>query len=148
MKRLILSSLLFLGLSVAYSQTKPAEQLTCLDQYKKVFKERGADRVADGMHRNVIVSIEDEYGTNCFYGKARVEAAKVTAIFIKFEDETYELFEGQDFTVPYGTLIKNGITDPWVTKADKQKMTVIFVESIKPKKKKYKQAPGPDPSKL
>lgn len=147
MKKFLLSFMLLLGATTVFSQT-PKEDLTCLDKYKKVFKDRGADHVPDGMHRNVVVSISDSYGTNCFYGKARVEGTKVTAIFVKFEDETYELFEGKEFTVSYGALIKNGISEPWITKEDKQKFQVIFVQNIKPKKKKYKPAPDFDPNKL
>ena len=147
MKRLLL---LTLGLAATFSTVfgQQKEDLSCLDKYEKVFEERGADYVPDGMHRNVIVSITDEYGTNCFYGKARVEGSKVTGIFIKLEDEQYELFEANRFKVSYGAAIKNGISEKWVTKEDNKTMQVIFIESIKPKKKKYMPAPDPDPDKL
>ena len=148
MKRYLLSSLLVLCLSPILAQEAKTENLTCLDKYKAAFEERGCDHVADGMHRKVIVSVTDEYGTSCFYGKARVEGSKVTSIFIKFQDESYELFEAQHFTTSYGATIVNGISKPWVTKEDNKTFQVVFVDNIKPKKKQYMQAPDPDFDKL
>jgi len=147
MKKSLLTFILFLSFSALHAQTPSQE--TCLQQYKKVFKERGADHVPDGMHRRVVVSITTGNTTDCYLGKARVEGTKVTAIFVQFEDDSYELFEGQDFKVPYGSLIKNGISEPWLTKEDNMRMQVIFTQNIQPKKKKFKKAPaGLDPSKL
>lgn len=145
MKRFLLGALLVFGLISASSNNTYGQ--TCLDAYKKVFKERGADLVADGMHRSVIIALEEEGETVCLLGKARVEGLKVTAVFIQFEDDSYELFEGQDFKVPYGVNVKNGVSEPWETKTN-QKISVIFKDSIKPKKKKYKQAPKIDPNSL
>ena len=148
MKKILLITLILSGFSFAGSAQDKTEELNCLEKYKKVFTQRGSDHVPDGMHRNVVVAVTDQYGTGCFYGKARVEGTKVTSIFIKLEDETYDLFETRDFRSGHGALIRNGISDKLITKEDNRGMQVIFVENIKPKKKQYMKAPGPDPDDL
>ena len=147
--RKLLLPILFLTLSVSsFAQDKAEEkEKTCYDKYYEVFKKRGADPVADGMHRNVIISVKDEYGTRCFLGKTRVEGGKVVAIWIKFSDETYDLFEANDFKDNKGAGIKNGISLAWTTKEGKT-LNVIFKENIKPKRLEYKEAPDFDPDKL
>lgn len=145
MKHLLLS-ILFISTAL-FSSAQEAEELTCLQKYQQIFEKRGSNHVPDGMERNVIVSVSDKFGTNCFYGKARVEGNKVTSIFIKVEDESYELFESKDFKTPYGAPINNAISEPWVTKEGKT-MQVVFIDYIKPKKKQYMKAPDPDPDKL
>ena len=118
---------------------------TCLEQYKNVFEKRGADHVEDGMHRNVIIALEETGETICLLGKARVDGGRVTAVWIEFEDNSYDLLEAFDFTSA-GASIKNGVSSPWIKKADNRKISVIFKESIKPKKKKYKSAPKLNPN--
>ena len=110
MKHILLSIFL---LSSVFTFAQDEEEKTCLQQYKEIFEKRGTNHVPDGMERNVVVSITDKYGTECYMGKARVEGAKVTSIFIKVEDESYELFESKDFTKPYGAPINNAISEPW-----------------------------------
>lgn len=138
MKKGLLLAILFLTVGFLGSTQ------TCLEKFEKKFEERGVDFVSDGMHREVYISITEDGETYCYQGKARVEAGRVTAIFIKFEDETYELFEPADFQGPTGARIKDGISEKWVTKEDNRVMQVIFYKNIKPRKKEYKKVPEID----
>lgn len=146
MKRILLMLLTAGFISPVFAQEE--NQKTCFQQYQAIFKKRGAQGVGDGMHREVVVSVTDDYGTACYYGKARVEGGQVTSIFIKFMDGEYELFESKDFKGGPGATISNGISEAWITKKDGRTMRVIFIKKINPKKKKYQTAPPPDPDKL
>ena len=142
MKRnlLLLAIALFTTMNL-FGQTKPKVQLTCLEEYQKAFNERGAYPVEDGTYKNVIVSIVTTKGTDCFYGKAKVEANFVTAIYLSFEDDTYEFLD-RTYKGDNKAKINNGITEPLSTTTN-EKIYVIFTEKIKPKKKQLKKATGP-----
>ena len=45
----------------------------CFTKLQKAFNERGANAVADDMHRNVIISYFEEGSSFCLSGKVRVE---------------------------------------------------------------------------
>ena len=142
MKNLILTLTILFSISYgAWSQD--ARPMNCFEQWKEVFKKRGAYTVVDDMHRKVIVSFIEGGDAYCYYGKVRVENGKITSIFVRYEDDTYQLFD-KEFSNEERKApgISNGISEKIVTE-DKEALYVIFIESIKPKKKKYQQAPGP-----
>lgn len=126
----------------ATAQTDKAPK-TCLEKWSEVFKQRGADAIGDGIHRNVTVSITDKTGTSCYIGKARVERNQVNSIFVLMEDESYELFEAPQFKEKSSVKIENGISEAWVT-LDGRSFRVIFHEKLKPKAKEFKKAADPD----
>lgn len=140
MKRFILALLLIPASISGYSQDAPK---TCFEKWEAVFKKRGADPVGDGMHRNVIVSVEDATGTACFFGKARVEYNRVTQLWIMQEDDDYRMFDNTKFAEERGAMIENGISKVWVG-LDEKKYRVVFVERIKPKPQEFKLAPDPE----
>ncbi len=142
MKKLLLSLFIVAGL-VGSLSAQSSQEKTCLEKWQAVFKKRGADAIGDGMHRNVVVSISDKDGTQCFLGKARVERNQVNAIFVLLEDDTYELFEAAQFKEKSFLKIENGITEPWIS-LDNKAFRVVFIEKLKPKAKEFKQAPDPD----
>lgn len=137
MIRNLLVFVLFLGgLSVNAQTTKG----TCLEEYQKEFKERGAAPADDGNHK-VIVSITTESGTDCYEGKAKVESGYVIAIYMSYEDGTYEFLD-RKYKGPSKAKIVNGISDP-LTTTDTESIQIVFVEKILPKKKQFKKAKGP-----
>jgi hypothetical protein len=130
--------------SIAQSGSQPDKNpKTCLDKWKDIFKQRGADAIGDGIHRNVTISITDKTGTSCFVGKARVERNQVNSIFVQMEDESYELFEAPQFKEKTSLKIENGISEGWVA-LDGRVFHVIFHEKLKPKAKEFKKAADPD----
>jgi hypothetical protein len=143
MKKLLFAALIgMLAAGSVAAQTTPVQEKTCLEKWQDAFKKRGADAIGDGMHRNVIVSITDKEGTECFVGKARVELNKVNSIFVLLEDETYELFEPDQFKEKAPRKIENGVSEAWVSN-DNRTFRVVFIEKLKPKAKEFKKAPDP-----
>lgn len=142
MKKL-LTMLLATGLIInANGQAKEKEQ-TCLEAYQKAFNERGSNPVEDGTYKSVIISIvSPKTGTECFAGKAKVEQTHVTAMYIAYEDNTYEYLD-RKYKSDNKAKINNGITEALITESG-EKIYVIFTEKIKPKKKQFKKVTGPD----
>ncbi len=124
------------------AQAKEKEE-TCLEAYQKAFNDRGSLPVEDGTYKSVIISIvSPKNGTECFSGKAKVEQTHVTAMYIAYEDNTYEFLD-RKYKGDSKAKINNGITEPLITDAG-EKIYVIFTEKIKPKKKQFKKVNGPD----
>jgi hypothetical protein len=144
MKKL-LTLVLVLGFTanlIAQAKEKEKEE-TCLEAYQKAFAERGSKPVPDATYKNVIISIvSNKNGTECFAGKVKVEETRVTAMYIAYEDNTYEFID-RKYKGDNKAKINNGISEPFVTDQG-EKIYVIFTEMIKPKKKQFKKITGPD----
>lgn len=138
MRRTILLLFLTFLFSGAYAQTG------CLQEWRKVFEERGSYSVSDDMHRKVYISFVENDESWCVLGKARVENGKIVSVFLQFEDGTYELMDmkllNKDGKAP---SVTNGISEEIINEANEH-FYVIFVEKLKPKKKEYKTVGGPD----
>lgn len=133
----LLAIVLFFGGLTLHAQTQKG---TCLEEYQKEFKERGASPADDGNHK-VIVSITTESGTDCYEGKAKVESGYVIAIYMSYEDGTYEFLD-RKYKGPSKAKIVNGISEPLIT-TDTESIQIVFIEKILPKKKQFKKAKGP-----
>lgn len=138
MRRTILLLFLTFLFSGAFAQTG------CLQEWRKVFEERGSYSVSDDMHRKVYISFVEKGESWCVLGKARVENGKIVSVFLQYEDGTYELMDmkllNKDGKAPGVT---NGISEEIINEANEH-FHVIFVEKLKPKKKEYKTVGGPD----
>lgn len=128
-----------LGVTSTFAQTTKTPE-TCLEQYQKQFKERGAGSIEDGNHK-VIISITTETGTDCYEGKAKVESGNVSALYMVYEDGTSEFLE-RKYKGTGKPKIINGISESMVT-TDGETIQVVFVTKILPKKKQFKKATGP-----
>jgi hypothetical protein len=142
MKKL-LTLLLASGLVYNVNAQAKEKEPSCLEAYQKQFGERGAYPVEDGTYKSVVVSVVGKTGTDCFSGKAKVETNMVTAIYIAYEDNTYEYLD-KKYKGDGKAKILSGITEPLVTADGTEKIYVIFTEKIKPKKKQFKKITGPD----
>ena len=140
-KSLLTLMLLTLSLSVL-AQKKPAN---CFQKMEAAFKERGAYTIADEMHRNVIISFfEGDNDVMCVNGKVRVENGKIISVFLQYSDATYELMDVKFYNQnKQNPGISNGISEMIYT-ADGQKLKVVFIEQLRPKKKQFQQAVIPD----
>ena len=116
----------------------------CFLKLQKAFDDRGANAIADDMHRNVIISYFQEGGSYCVSGKVRVENGTIVSIFLQYEDNTYELMEKKFFNSKKSApIIVNGISEI-IENSDGEKFKVVFIDALKPKKKAYKSVSLPD----
>ena len=116
----------------------------CFTRIQKAFDERGAYSVADDMHRNVILSFFEDGSSYCISGKARVENGFIISVFKQFKDDTYELMEKKFYnSEKKSPTIVNGISE-MIYDTDREKFKVVFIETLKPKQKEYKEVTLPD----
>ena len=137
MKYFYLSLILLFG-SQAFSQ----ELFTCYDEYRKVFENRGANPVQDGVHDNVILTIRTGDNAECYVVRVVVKEAQIAEVDVYFDDESYAKKEF-DWKDEKAWSIHNGMSFTKMTKDDEM-VNVMFTDVIKPKKKKMKTAPKPN----
>lgn len=145
MKRLLLSlTVLMFCAANAVAQDEPTN---CYLKWAKLFEERGAEDVEDGVSENIIICFRRGTKAECFNGKVEVKAGKITGIWLRFEGGTYEPLEkkfkhNEKNQITGDIKIVNGISTTMVTEDD-QLINVIFYKKLKPKKKSYEKAPEP-----
>jgi len=123
------------------AQTTAEEPNNCYTKWKNKFEERGAEEVKDGTYDDVIITTRNGSNATCYTGRAEVKAGKVTAMFLRLEDGSYEQVKKKlKFDVPM--TITNGISAALLT-MDDQLINVIFPKTLKPKKAGYLKAPEP-----
>ncbi len=136
-KQLLLFCLLIFG-------TFSFAQDDCFTRLEDAFEKRGSYTIADDMHRNVIISYFDEDGSHCVSGKVRVENGVIVAIFLQYDDNSYELMEKKFYnSKKQSPMISNGISEMIYTQ-DGEKMRIVFIEKLKPKQKALKEVALPD----
>lgn len=140
---LMMASALILGTGNSFAQNNKKE-LNCFEKYEQAFKERGSYTISDNIYRNVMISFFDGDDVYCIRGKVRVEGGYITSIFYYYDDNTEELYE-KKFTTQSGEppAIKNGISD-LIINADREKLRIVFIDKLKPKKKQLQQIEIPD----
>ncbi|NBG66545.1 hypothetical protein [Acidiluteibacter ferrifornacis] len=115
----------------------------CYQEYAKIFETRGANFVEDGTYDDVVITVRKGTFADCFIGKVTVSNGKIDGnnIQIQMIDKT---FEPLDKKSKYDKFLKitNGISKTMVTVED-ELINVMFVKSIKPKRKAYNRAPSP-----
>ncbi len=139
MKKLIITA----GLLVCSVFVNAQESATCYQKYAKVFEVRGADEVVDGTYDDVIITIRKGRFADCFLGKVRVKAGEVvkSSIQLSYVDNTFEPFT-RTYKSEEAVGIVEGISKTLLTN-DEELINIMFVGSIKPKKKALKRAPEP-----
>ncbi len=146
MKKILSILTLALITSSAFSQGATTE-LTCYSKYAKVFEKRGAKEVVDGTYDDVIITIRKGSMADCFYGKVNIKNGSLDYrnMHLKFEDGTYEKLDLRFKYKEKGKIVgvANGISNVILTD-DEELVNVLFVQHIKPKKKKYAKAAEPD----
>lgn len=140
----IITALLFTAIA-SFTFAQNQVQSTCYTKYAKVFEKRGAKEVSDGTYDDIIITIRKGSMADCFYGKVTINNGEVNYenMYLKFEDGTFEKLDLTFKNEKKSILIVNGISNTFVTE-DEELVNVLFVKSIKPKKKKYAKAAEPD----
>ena len=139
MKKLIIAA----GLLACSVFVNAQESATCYQKYAKVFEVRGANEVQDGTYDDVIITIRKGRFADCFLGKVSVDAGEVvkTSIQLSYVDNTFEPFV-RTYKSDEAVGIVEGISKTLLTN-DEELINIMFVGSIKPKKKALKRAPEP-----
>lgn len=117
------------------------DNVSCYEQYRKVFENRGAEPVEDGAHDNIILTIRTGEVAECFVARAVVHQSLIVEVDLYFEDGTYEKKE-YEFKDKSSWSIHNGMSKTKITDKDEY-VNVMFVNKIKPKRKKLMKAPKP-----
>lgn len=152
MKTVLTLLICFVSLSM-FAQTAPVKKVaTCYDQWYAVFKERGANPIADGTHE-VIISLRNEYDyAECFFGKIDVKDGKLSSkLQIQKMDGTYDVFDKKVSTL-YQTAdgvvkeelrsVINGMSES-LELGSGEKIRLFFYKSLAEKVKANKKAPSP-----
>ena len=143
MKKVVTLALMFSALTfVAFAQDKKDDETNCYIKWAQKFEERGAEAVEDGSYTDVVISFRTGSSAECFNGKAEVKDGKVTGMYLRLEDGSYEPVTRKWKYEIKEVTITNGISKTLITKDDVL-INVLFIKKIKPKKKGYEKAPDP-----
>lgn len=128
------------------------KEATCYDQWYSVFKDRGANPVADGTHE-VIISLRNEYDyAECFYGKidvkdgklaSKLQVQKVDGSYEEFTKRVSAVYQNADGTVKEELRdVTNGMSESFELGSG-ERIRLFFYKSIAQKEKANKKAPNP-----
>lgn len=132
------------GTSMAQKNGAKEKPETCYKEYLKVFESRGAKKVHNGTHENVVVTVRKGDRADCYIGKAKVKGGAVQNVQLMVADSSYEDLRYEYKHQEKDFDIVNGIAGPKVTDEEGKLVSVLFVEHIKPEQKEYMKAPEPD----
>ncbi len=141
MKKIITSIALLLTINIAINAQTTKEESNCFLKWAQKFETRGATEVADGTYADVIITFRNGSEAECFSGKCDVKDGKVTSIYLKMEDGTFELMK-KKFRYNEPVTITNGMSKTMLTMED-ELINVMFVKKLKPKKAGFVKAAEP-----
>ncbi len=143
MKRFLLALITLVSFGSINAQDQEGIQ-TCHQEYAEIFEKRGAFAVEDATYDDVIITFRKGSLADCFYGKVQVQRGQINTyeMYLKFEDDSYEKVI-RKFRYPEEAItIENGMSRTMIT-VDDELITILFIKSIKPKKKSYVKAKAP-----
>jgi hypothetical protein len=141
---ILLSFLLGIGAAVSAQTTKKSdEELNCYLKWAAKFEARGADEVPDGIYDDVIITFRNGGEAECYNGKCEIKEKKVTAMYLKMEDGSYEIVKKRSKYDNLPVTVTNGMSSTVVTKED-ELINVLFIKKIKPKKAGFVKAADPN----
>ena len=112
--------------------TPPNPPSNCYTKWEKIFEERGAEEVKDGIHDDIIITIRRGADAQCFTGKVEVKNGNIIWMQRKLQDGTYEDYKPKlKFDVQMKVV--NGISVSLLGQDD-ELINVIFPKTLKPKK--------------
>ncbi len=144
MKKFLICLITVMTFTTIKAQEKEATK-TCHQKYVEVFEKRGAFPIEDGVYDNVIITFRKGSMADCFYGKVKVQsgAINVYEMYLKFEDDSFEKVQRKYRYPEEKVTVEGGMSKTMIT-SDDELITVLFVKSIRPKKKSYIKAASPD----
>ncbi len=152
MKAMLLLVLLGLSSTGLFAQTSSdAKSNDCFNQWYTLFRERGANPVADGTH-DVIISLRSAGFSECYMGKIDVTAGKLSSklqvqkldgSFAEFDKKVSAAYQDSDGVLKEESLeVSNGMSAS-VAMASGEIVRLFFYKSIAEKPKANKKAPAP-----
>ncbi len=143
-KIIILFSILINAVVGVYGQSakKGGDDLNCYFKWAQKFDLRGAEDVADGTYSDVIITFRSGNDAQCINGKCDVKDGKVTAMYTKMEDGSYEPIKRKLHAGCFPAPVTNGMSAVILT-AENEIINVLFIKKIKPKKAGFEKAPDP-----
>lgn len=140
---LLISVILIMGIT-----TNTNAQLSCYEEYKKLFTERGSAAIPDGTHE-VVITLRSDNKTDCYTGKVQVvsnQIVKVLGIFL--EDGTLNMpdmkLSSRYASGPNSSIltrdIVNGMSSTIITEDDVL-INIFFTKQLNSKAKVFKPAP-------
>ena len=130
------------GFAQTTTTTPKADDQSCYAKWAQKFQDRGAEDIADGSYADVIISVRSGADAECYNGKCDVKDGKVTTMYIKLEDGTFEQLKKKSRYENVPLVITNGMSSPLLT-MDSELINVLFVKKIKPKKAGFVKAADP-----
>ncbi len=124
--------------------SETSDPSNCYTDYMEGFKKRGAKKVENGVHKNVVITVRKGNRANCYLGKAKVKNGVVQEAYRMVSDSTYEKVDYKYKHEEVDFEIVNGVAGPKVTYKEEKLVNVLFVQHIKPEQKDYIRAPEPD----
>jgi hypothetical protein len=135
-------SITLAGIAQTATTKKIVDENSCYGKWAQKFQDRGADDVADGSYTDVIISVRNGADAECYNGKCDVKDGRVTAMYIKLEDGSFELMKKKSRYENVPLVITNGMSSPLLT-MESELINVLFVKKIKPKKAGFVKAADP-----
>jgi hypothetical protein len=140
---LLVASILVFGSTISASA-----QSNCYEEYVKVFQERGAGPVPDGIHE-VVVTVREGNKSDCYMGKAEVKNNQIVqTLGVILEDGTVKKM-GVKLNAKYNDAnnpailymdIVNGMSSAFLSD-DNKLMNIFFYKQLNTKAKSIKLAP-------
>jgi len=150
MKSILVILITFVSVGT-FAQTKPTTISDCRKEWYSLFKERGANPVADGTHE-VIISIQTSDYSECFMGKIEVaggklagklQIQKVDGTYGEFDKKVSEAYQNQEGVLKDELReIHNGMSSSIVAQSG-ETVRLFFYKSLAEKPKANKKAPAP-----
>lgn len=147
----ILFTILTVALYAQSPQSKASSSGDCFKDWYTLFKERGANPVADGTH-DVIITLRFGNYSECYMGRIDVSNGKIAGkLLVQKVDGTYEEFDkkvSSSFQNSEGTLkdelreVSNGMSAQ-VSLTEGELIRLFFFRSLAEKPKANKKAPAP-----
>ncbi len=140
---LLIASILFLG-----SAIKTSAQSNCYEEYAKVFNERGASPIPDGV-QEVVFTVRDGTKADCYMGKVEVKNNQIVqTLGVILEDGSVKKM-GMKLNPKYTNAtnpailymdITNGMSSAFLSE-DNKIVNVFFIKQLNSKSKAIKLAP-------
>jgi len=142
-KKILIAVYITLSATQLSAQDSTSTELNCYNKWSVKFDERGAEEVADGIYKDVIITSRVAGKANCYSGKAEVLNKKLLKCYIVLEDGTYEEVKRTwKNNSNKDVVIINGMSTSMIT-VHNELINVLWPAKIKPKKPAAKRAPDP-----
>ena len=144
MKKILTTLVILVSMNAflnAQTAKKSDDETNCYLRWAQKFENRGAEDVTDGTYSDVIITFRSGSEGLCYNGKCDVKEGKITNMYIKKEDASYELVK-KKLRYEFPITITNGMSKTILT-VDDELINVLFVKKILPKKAGFEKAAEP-----